>query len=271
MNSNFSRKIWNDIFQLSQAVFRVTHLFPKDEILKRHLREKITEILYQSSPNFAFKNDQNLIKEIHDFRGLLFTTKNCNFINEKNLEILIKECVNLIEFLDSKNQENFSQFNEINNQISDTQSQFHYQPIMDKIGNQNVNKNLINSASVERGFQSHSPASKNQKNSASIPPALSKLQRGERSFRLLRQRTGEASDDFASNEIGFSILNSRQQKILDYFQKTTEEKNHLKDISKELKFIHPRTLRQDLKCLCDNGHLLRTGSGPGSFYSFVKK
>lgn len=254
---NNQRKIWNDIFQLSQAVFRVTHLFPKDEILKRHLREKITEILYQSSPNFAFKNDQNLIKEIHDFRGLLFVTKNCNFVDDKNLEILIKGCVNLIESLDLKRQENFSQRDLISG-IQDTEPRVFYQP-QDEVQSQ-----TLKSLNLETFMDSTRQSRLRQ--SRVSPKSLSGKQ--ESDFFQVPNPKSQTSNQ---SEIGFSILNSRQQKILDYFQKTTEEKNRLKDISKELKFIHPRTLRQDLKYLCDNGHLIRDGFGPGSFYSFIRK
>lgn len=68
------------------------------------------------------------------------------------------------------------------------------------------------------------------------------------------------------SDIGFFIPNPRQQKILDYFKNSTE-KIRLKNITDELKDFSPRTIRQDLKELCENGFLIRNGGvGPGSYY-----
>lgn len=219
---NDSRKIWENIFQISQAVFKVTHLFPKDEILRRHLREKITEILYQSSPIFGAKNYENMIKETHYFRSLLFTSRHCNFVNEKNLTILIKACGELIEVLDQKDKEN------CRIEIKEEQGR----------GNRNftVAELLKNTVPQKRNIQDLSFKVHNTNNSP----------------------------------IGFSVLNIRQQKIVDYFKKTTEDKIRLKNLATEFKDTPQRTLRQDLKDLCDNGFLARNGFGPGSFYFFIK-
>lgn len=254
--SDFSRKIWNDIFQLSQAVFRVTHLFPKDEILKRHLREKITEILYQGSPIFGSKNYENMIKEIHDFRSLLFTSKNCNFVNEKNIIILIGECGKLIEILDQKNKEIHTQISNQNDALGEVdfgrRIMFQNHP--------NFSQNLAVASTEESEFlvKKSAPKTFPKSTSSSIKkPILSVQDRVENSRN--------------SSMIGFSVLNSRQQKIVDYFTKSTEEKLRLKDIAESFKNIPPRTLRQDLKDLCDNGLLVRNGFGPGSFYLLLKK
>jgi len=256
MNGDFSRKIWNDIFQLSQAVFRVTHLFPKDEILKRHLREKVTEILYQSSPIFGYKNYENIIKETHDFRSLLFTSKNCNFVNEKNLIILIGECGKLIEALDQKNREVYAQVQGKN----DTPQEVNFERKMLLQNHQNFSQNLAVASTEGKEFLIKESIPK--MSMQSMPTAIKKAPPSIRT-------TTENSRD--SSMIGFSVLNSRQQKIVNYFSKSVEEKIRLKDLTEEFRNVPSRTLRQDLKDLCDNGLLARNGSGPGSFYLLLKK
>lgn len=254
--TDFSRKIWDNIFQLSQAVFRVTHLFPKDEILKRHLREKITEILYQSSPIFGSKNYGNMIKEIYDFRSLLFTSKNCNFVNEKNITILIGECGKLIEILDQKNRENHDRIQDQNGSVREVDFgrkimlQDHY----------DFSQNLAVASVEENEFLAKKSTPK-----ISAKPTVASTKKVALSVQDQADNSGNSS------MIGFSALNSRQQKIVDYFSKSIEEKIRLKDITESFKNIPPRTLRQDLKDLCDNGLLARNGFGPGSFYLLLKK
>lgn len=251
---NESRQLWENIFQLSQAVFRVTHLFPKEEILRRHLREKITEILYQSSRGFSFESadwriqprdilmerNRFLINDIHNFRLLLFTAKNFNFVEEKNLAVLIKESENLLEFLDQKNKENFSLL---------------------------INQSMTTHERDNQNFQSPLSSSGITLPNSDAPKLIRKAPASSR--RISQRSMAENSID--KDMIGFAVLNIRQQKIIDYFQKFSAEKVRLKNIADEFKNIPPRTLRQDLKCLCNNGYLARDGFGPGSFYFFVKK
>lgn len=231
---NDFRQIWENIFQISQAVFRVTHLFPKDEILKRHLRAKITEILYQSSRGSTSGTREVeprniLISEIHDFRSLLFTAKNCNFVDEKNITVLIKECENLLEKLDR-----------------DSEVEPRH---LDRGSTSSIQE-------VEPRYISAMPYSPHGRQSRPLPTSHAYRQAGN--FQL---PTSIQSD------IGFFVPNPRQQKILDYFHKNSAEKIRLKNITDELKNFSPRTIRQDLKELCENGFLIRNGGvGPGSYY-----
>lgn len=239
---DFSRKIWHDIFQLSQAVFRVTHLFPQNEILKRHLRGKITEILYQSSPNFGSKNYKNLVQEFHGFRALLFSAKSCNFVNEKNLIILINECEKMIENLDPKTGIKISEI-PVDFASEKTES---YNP---EIGEKNTN---LLEGKTEIFGSNFTP-----KIHEKIVPAMS------------RKAIKDISED--SSMIGFFMPNSRQQKIVDFFSKTPGEKLGLRDVATSFREIPPRTIRHDLKDLCDQGFLGRSGHGPSSVYFLIKK
>lgn len=249
---NESRQLWENIFQLSQAIFRVTHLFPKEEFLRKHLREKITEILYQSSQGFIPKyleteprnilmeKNRLLINDLHNFRFLLFTAKSFNFVDEKNIAVLIKKSENLIEFLDQENKDN-----------------------LNLLGNKN---SLINERS-ERNLQSFLPPSGDISPDSIPQKAIRRLS----NFSKKSPRNLITENPADKDMIGFAVLNIRQQKIIDYFQKFSEEKVRLKDVTDEFKNIPPRTLRQDLKCLCDSGYLMRDGVGPGSYYLFAKK
>lgn len=237
-----SRKIWHDIFQLSQAVFRVTHLFPQDEILRRHLREKITEILYQSSPNFGSKNYKNLVQEFHGFRGLLFSAKSCNFVNEKNLIILINECEKMIENLDQK-----SSFNTVENQTDFEIGK------MENFDPEVREKNII-------------PLE--EKSDIFVPDFGRKI---IRKTAPVSSRKISKEDSESSSMIGFFMPNSRQQKIVDFFSKASGEKLGLKEVVMGFGDVPSRTIRQDLKHLCEQGFLGRSGHGPSSVYFLKKK
>ncbi len=239
---DFSRKIWHDIFQLSQAVFRVTHLFPEGEILKRHLRGKVTEILYQSSPNFGDKNYKNLVQEFHGFRALLFTAKTCNFVNEKNLIILIDECEKMIEKLD---QEGSSRSIDFAVDFED-----------EKMGSQ--------SPEVEEKF-----ASAPEKRREITVPNIAPNRPVKYAPAMSKKTVKDSNED--SSMIGFYMPNSRQQRIIDFFQKIPAGKMGLKDVAVSLRDIPPRTIRHDLKDLCEQGFLGRSGHGPSSIYFLKKK
>lgn len=226
---DFSKKIWHDTFQLSQAVFRVTHLFPENEILKRHLREKITELLYQASFNPGAQNHKNLMQEFHGFRSLLFSAKNCNFVDEKNLVILTRECETIIENLGSKDAGK--------NEEKSPEIKESFAVAMDESG-----------PVFDQNFTSKYP----RKNIVATNNKTIKNPQKD------------------SSMIGFFMPSSRQQRIVDFFQKIPNEKLGLKEVVNGFKDIPSRTIRHDLKDLCDQGFLGRIGRGPGSAYFLIK-
>ena len=62
-------------------------------------------------------------------------------------------------------------------------------------------------------------------------------------------------------------LSERQEVIIDFFKKGGDEKVRLKDIKKFFPDYTSRTIRNDLKGLCDIGLVLRSnGKGQASFY-----
>lgn len=197
-----------------------------------------------------------MIKEIHDFRSLLFTSKNCNFVNEKNIVILIGECGKLIDALDRKNRENHDRDQDQNRTLFE--ADFGRKMMLQN--QQDFSENLAVASTVGREFLVKDTAPKMIAKSASLIP-----KKVTQSVQVHNENSRNSSI------IGFSVLNSRQQKIVDYFAKSTEEKIRLKDISDGFKNIPSRTIRQDLKVLCANGFLVHSGFGPGSFYSLIRK
>jgi len=67
-------------------------------------------------------------------------------------------------------------------------------------------------------------------------------------------------------------LNDRQVKIVQFFTKSKEPKIKLKDITQFFPNLTDRTIRNDLKDLCNRGMIRRSeGFGQASYYYFVKK
>lgn len=69
------------------------------------------------------------------------------------------------------------------------------------------------------------------------------------------------------SEMGQSAVN-RQSAILEIIQKSAERRLQLKDIIASLPGVSERTIRYDLKYLCETGKLTRQGNGgPSNFYA----
>lgn len=66
-------------------------------------------------------------------------------------------------------------------------------------------------------------------------------------------------------------LNIRQAKIIQIFKKQKTDKIQLKDVIRFFPDLTDRTIRNDLKSLCDKKIVLRIGNyGPSSFYKLAK-
>jgi len=89
---------------------------------------------------------------------------------------------------------------------------------------------------------------------------------------ILIKHNKERELKYHGNNNNNSGLNERQEKLMRLFKENQNGNIKLRDLKKFFPSITDRTLRTDLKGLCDKGFILRSeGRGQGSFYNLVRK
>lgn len=97
LSSNFTNnQKWMKLFEITMAVYRVTNVFPKDEILKIQLRGAANKLFAFYSQNFLGKNASGKVIEeflgnINYIRSLLFIAKENNYSSGINFIVLDRE------------------------------------------------------------------------------------------------------------------------------------------------------------------------------------
>ena len=90
MSSELNKKI----FELTLAVYRVTDIFPREEVLKRQIREKANEIL-SSVCEYDRKTGENnarfLLSKIQAIRTYLGVARFSNMVKAVNTAVLDRE------------------------------------------------------------------------------------------------------------------------------------------------------------------------------------
>jgi DNA-binding transcriptional ArsR family regulator len=94
-----------EIIKLTNAVYKVTDLFPPREPLKMAIRKEALNILFFSVlflKDFNPKNKEDSLASIKILETCFKVSRKQNWINEKNFEILEREYAKVGEFLKEK-------------------------------------------------------------------------------------------------------------------------------------------------------------------------
>jgi DNA-binding transcriptional ArsR family regulator len=94
-----------EIIKLTNAVYKVTDLFPPREPLKTAIRKEALNILFFSIlflKDFNPKNKEDSLASIKIIETCFKVSKKQNWVNEKNFEILEREYTKVGEFLKEK-------------------------------------------------------------------------------------------------------------------------------------------------------------------------
>ncbi|MDD5013083.1 MAG: hypothetical protein PHI45_02670 [Candidatus Pacebacteria bacterium] len=94
-----------EIIKLTNAVYKVTDLFPPREPLKMAIRKEALNILFFSVlflKDFNPKNKEDSLASIKIIETCFKVSRKQNWINEKNFEILEREYAKVGEFLKEK-------------------------------------------------------------------------------------------------------------------------------------------------------------------------
>lgn len=101
--SKISQEVPRKIFELTLALYRVTDFFPKDEALRRQLREKANEIFGGISEYLYAMHFENEIvatlAKIETMKGYLRIARAMRFVRSLNMSVLEREYGSLSDFL----------------------------------------------------------------------------------------------------------------------------------------------------------------------------
>ena len=110
--SYISKELQRKVFELTLALYRVTDFFPKNEALRKHLREKANEI-FGSISEYGYSADFEkeaivVMARIEAMRGYLDIARSMRFVKPLNLVVLGREYDFVYDFfakeLESKKQ-----------------------------------------------------------------------------------------------------------------------------------------------------------------------
>lgn len=102
----FSGRFYPNVFKLTLAVYRVTDFFPRDEILKKQVREKANEVLgavLELEEVFSDKEVEAILAKIRTIKGYLEIARSLRFVKPVNLIVLEREYDALYGILNSLN------------------------------------------------------------------------------------------------------------------------------------------------------------------------
>ncbi|MBI2121769.1 MAG: hypothetical protein HYT98_01470 [Candidatus Sungbacteria bacterium] len=93
------------IFDLTLALYRVTDFFPKDEVLRKSLREKANEI-FSGATEYVYGGDSHIgdaiaiLGKIEAIKGYLELARSLKLVRPINITVLEREYASLADFFD---------------------------------------------------------------------------------------------------------------------------------------------------------------------------
>ena len=222
----FSEETKQKIFQIVQAVFRVTNLFPYGEALRFELRKESSEVLKESARYsvipVASEDILSFAGKIRGLRSLLFLARSNRFVNPVNCEVLERECRFLEDF--------FVRAAEA--EVSDVFTENFNSSL--KADKNSIKKIPPVRASHESSGHSHKNIRRIERIEKKAPPAHS----------------GEAKD--------------RKGTIIGFLQQ--KDKSSIKDIADVFNNVSTKTIQRDLNILIQEGVVERSGDKRWALY-----
>ena len=229
---------WQKVLDLTHAVWKVVDLSVESNVLKNKIKDLASEILtkytgYVSNENI---NEDAMIRLIDDLLALLSLAQKTSNLREINFLILKNEYKKIKFYM-----------------LSDAET------------------NKLNGKR-----ESEPPVSRETE----------EIKEEVKKERYESNPTESFKKDFDNEEVSFTKetfkaepaetkenkLSDRQEIIMNFFKERRDEKVRLRDVKKFFPKYTDRTIRNDLKGLCDAKLILRSdGRGQGSFYYLNRK
>lgn len=223
----FSEETKQKIFQIVQAVFRVTNLFPYGEALRFELRKEASEVLKESTRysviSIAPDDILSFAGKIRGLRSLLFLARSNRFVNPVNCEVLERECRFLEDFFM-------------------------------KVAEADVSDDSAGVSGLSLKQTKMNPVKKMLQPSVSHGSSLSHYKNIRRIERIKKNASPMSSGEGKD----------RKETIIEFLQK--KDKSSIKDIADVFDNVSTKTIQRDLNSLIQDGRVERSGDKRWALY-----
>src|SRR3989339_207404 len=252
MNPKSALNIKQQAFNTTTALYKVTERLSADEPLRSRLRERGVELMMLIQDVFSGKMINSdihsiLHQEIENICFLLEFGKFCTPINPTNFSVLVQSYQSLWRVVDniikisleSSSEESLQKLLSGINDPTDDQ----IKPVQNKTKNETKKDEIaVEDNAGEAVFQNNLSETKENKKSNDV---------GNKNFS------------------GKQLI--RQQKIISILEEKALSEFRLKDVLNEFPDFNEKTVRNDLKVLCESGILKRNGAGRSSVYKVIRQ
>ncbi len=245
---------WRKILELTYAVWKVSDVSLEDKILKNKIKD-ISNNIFISYTNYISEEEcgkeREIVCAIDSLLALLSLAQKISKLKEINFLILKNEYkkikFTLLVKIESRELNSFKvdlKERDLNQEVKDEKKVFKTKLVEKKIAENNYKKNKEN------------------------------IQKSEIKISELTSREKLKSKPVQKKENLKYVnknLSQREDMLLNFFKARKNQELRLKDLKKLFPKITDRTIRNDLKSLCDKNFIQRSQSrGQGSFYFLVK-
>lgn len=257
MTLNFSEDIKKEVFELTLALYRVTDFFPKNEVLRRSLREKANEIfsLITEYGYGAGKGEDpiQIFARIEAIKGYLDIARALGIVRPINISVLYREYEFLGEFFKKE-----SHISDIRNDLKLSKDEMsvkdpqYTEKTPDVSSHKSAQDGVRFSVSESATFREHSSeAAKNPSGVQTKTPP-----QGDKQKRTIGHATSSSG------------LTERQQTIIVHLRKG-ERKARLGDLHAIFGNVSSKTIQRDLQDLVSRNVLRREGNKRWTTYFLV--
>jgi hypothetical protein len=231
VEEHLSKEVKQRVFELTNAVYRVTDCFPASEVLRTEIRREAAEVLkrcvqYSIVPEETFEELMTVIAKIRGIRSLLWLSRSNGFVPSINMDVLERE-YRLIEGFFTKRVQTAEP---------------------DKV----------------KKIEKRSSVLKKDKEAA---PATNPIRHIEKNTAPMKQAAPE-KDQKPKDPIE-KKSNSERQKVITEFL-GTKDKVNIKDIATAFKDISTKTVQRDLQDLIEKNVVERAGERRWALYSLKR-
>lgn len=277
MASQLLQELQKEVFELTLALYRVTDFFPKNDTLRRSLREKANEIFGLITEYSHGRGDENeallIFARIEAIKGYLDIARTMRLVKPVNLSVLYREYEFLGQFF-----KNESRLSDIKNTPSSGDIKMSYRKEKKESGrdgnygshrkfSEGVKPStnpIVDRANVSN-FSGHLPSRSDvtKEDEESSHPVRGRPENPIRNTISNRARAVQSpAEKSAKGHIGHTVeprgVNERQKTIMDHM-KRTDKKARLGDIHALFGDVSSKTIQRDLFDLVSRNILRKEG------------
>ncbi len=248
MNPKSALNIKQQVFNITAALYKVTERLSVDEPLRNRLRERGIELMMIVQDVFSGKTINSdihaiLRQEIDNICFLLEFGRFCTSINPANFSVLVQSYQSLWRVIDN-----------IIKISLESSSEESLQKLLSGI-NDPIGAKIKSPQKVLPESDMGAQGVKKETNNTTI---------GQEKSEMVEEKTSKQNNISDKKFFGKQLV--RQQKIISILEEKSLDEFQLKDVLNEFPNFNEKTVRNDLKVLCESGILKRNGAGRSSVY-----